>query len=206
MEGAVGTETGEPTGPEARHERAGRRKGGGTVISPLELPDVQQRKLAAVMNAACRVFPRRYRADGCIAAARVLVDVLDRLHVHCRPLAVVVDVFNPAMVARAAAEGGRLPADTEEYHRWISDCGAWWLTLGGGGEPAGAGEVAGARWRSGLGIRVDRLDASAGQPTSEGYLTGPGGDPGVPRVPGRFGEPGREDGRLGAALCRPAGR
>ena len=67
----------------------------------MELPEVQERKLHAVMNAACHFFPRRYRPDGCIAAARVLVDVLERLHVRCRPLSVVVDVFNPQMVARA---------------------------------------------------------------------------------------------------------
>jgi hypothetical protein len=99
------------------------------------MPPAQERKLAAVMNAACRVFARRYRPDSCIAAARVLVDVFDRLHAKVRPLAVVVDVFNPAMVTRAEAEGGRLPADTEEYRRWIEESGCWWLTLGGGTDP-----------------------------------------------------------------------
>ncbi len=105
-------------------------------MSPLELPPAQERKLAAVMNAACKVFPPRYRPDSCIAAARVLVDVLDRLHVRARPLAVVADIFNAALLTRAQAEGGRLPSDTAEYCRWVEEDGAWWLTLGpGGAEP-----------------------------------------------------------------------
>jgi hypothetical protein len=105
------------------------------VTSPLELSPPQERTLAAVMDASCKVFPPRYRPDSCIAAARVLVDVFDRLHVKARSLAVAVDVFNPAMVARAKAEGDRLPADTEEYQRWVEGSGCWWLTLGGGGDP-----------------------------------------------------------------------
>jgi hypothetical protein len=102
---------------------------------PLDLPLGQQRLLTAVMDAACKVFPPRYRPDACIAAARVLVDVFDRLHVKCRPLAIAVDVFNPAMVTRAGAEGGRLPQRTEEYQQWVEESGCWWLTLGLG-EPA----------------------------------------------------------------------
>jgi hypothetical protein len=118
------------------------------MTSRLELPRVQERTLTAVMDAACTVFPRHYRPDGCIAAARLLVDVFGRLHVPCRPLAVVVDVFNPAMVARSAAEGGRLPRDTEEYRRWIDESGCWWLTLGGGDPEPGTwpGHVAVAAW------------------------------------------------------------
>src|SRR5262249_8428850 len=100
------------------------------MTSPFELAPQQEHKLAAVMNAACAVFPQQYSPDGCIAAARILVDVFDRLHVRCRPLAVVVDVFNPNMVQRCAAEGGRLPETTEEYQRWIEESSCWWLTLG----------------------------------------------------------------------------
>ncbi len=147
-------------------------KGGGKVNSPLELPDVQQRKLAAVMNAACRVFPRRYRPDGCIAAARVLVDVFDRLHVRCRPLAVTVDVFNPAMVARATAEGGRLPADTEEYQRWIVESGCWWLTLGGASDPEPGkwpGHVGVVVWES---VLIDLTLQQASRP-ARGILLAP---------------------------------
>src|SRR5262249_29776146 len=118
------------------------------MTSPTQLPESQERKLAAVMRAACRVFLPRYRPDSCIAAARVLVDVFDRLHVRCRPLSVVVDVFHPAMVARAALEGGRLPETTEEYQRWVAESGCWWLTLGMGEPRPGrwAGHVAVVAW------------------------------------------------------------
>jgi hypothetical protein len=82
------------------------------------------------MNAACDEMPRRYRPDCCIAAARVLIDVLAELHVKARPLSVSIDVFNRPFIERAEAEGGGLPETTEEYQRWVAECGAWWLTLG----------------------------------------------------------------------------
>jgi hypothetical protein len=126
---------------------------------------MQEGKLAAVMNAACKVFPPRYRPDSCIAAARVLVDVFDRLHDKVRPLSVSVDVLNAAMVARAEAEGGRLPVDTEEYQRWIEESGCWWLTLGGGGDPKPgkwSGHVGVVAWEKVL-IDLTLLQASRPQ-------------------------------------------
>jgi len=36
-----------------------------TQVNELDLSSWQERKLEAVMNAACQVFPRRYRPDGC---------------------------------------------------------------------------------------------------------------------------------------------
>jgi hypothetical protein len=134
------------------------------LTSPLELPPTQERKLAAVMNAACEVFLPRYRPDSCIAAARVLIDVFDRLHAKVRPLSVVVDVINAAMVARAEAEGGRLPADTEEYQRWIEESGCWWLTLGCGGDPKPgrwSGHVAVVAWEK---VLIDLSLAQASRP------------------------------------------
>jgi hypothetical protein len=101
-----------------------------TTTGVLGRPPCQEAKLNAVRDAACAVFPRHYRPDSCIAAARVLVDAFDRLHVRVRPLSVTVDVFNPAMVARASAEGGRVPETDEEYQRWVEESGCWWLTLG----------------------------------------------------------------------------
>jgi hypothetical protein len=65
----------------------------------------------------------------------VLVDVFHHLHARVRPLSVTVEVFNAAMVARAASEGGRLPQTTEEYQRWVEESGCWWLTCGANGEP-----------------------------------------------------------------------
>jgi hypothetical protein len=121
------------------------------VTSPLNLHPAQEQKLAAVMNAACKVFPPLYRPDSCIAAARVLTDVFERLHVKARPLSVVADIFNAALLARAEAEGGRLPADTAEYRRWVEESGCWWLTLGSGGDPEpgkGPGHVAVVAWES----------------------------------------------------------
>src|SRR5262249_19675878 len=50
--------------------------------------------------------------------------------------------------ARAEAEGGRLPTDTEEYRRWVEESGCWWLTLGGGGDPEPG------RWPGHVGVVV----------------------------------------------------
>lgn len=110
-------------------------KGVYEVADFLGVSPAQEQKLNAVMDAACTVFPPRYRPDSCIAATRVLIDVFDRLHVKVRPLSVTVDIFNAALVARAEAEGGRLPVDDEEYQRWIAETGCWWLTMGSGGDP-----------------------------------------------------------------------
>jgi hypothetical protein len=135
-----------------------------TPSQPPELTPWQERKLEAVMNAACTVFTPRYRPDSCVAAARVLVDVFDRLHARARPPSVVVDVFSPSMVARAEAEGGRLPADTEEYQRWIEESGCWWLTLGGGGDPEPGkwpGHVGVVAWES---VLIDLTLPQAARP------------------------------------------
>jgi hypothetical protein len=134
------------------------------LTSSLGLSAAQERKLAAVMNAACKVFLPRYRPDSCILAARVLVDVFDRLHAKVRPLSVVVDVFNPAMLTRAEAEGGRLPADTQEYQRWVEESGCWWLTMGGGGDSKPgrwSGHVAVVAWES---VLIDLTLAQASRP------------------------------------------
>jgi hypothetical protein len=134
------------------------------VTGPLELSAVQERKLAAVMNAICKVFPSHYRPDGCIAAARVLIEVFERLHAKVRPLSVTVDVFNPAMVARSEAEGGRLPTDVSEYQRWVQESGCWWLTLGGGGESKPgrwSGHVAVIAWEK---VLIDLTLTQANRP------------------------------------------
>jgi hypothetical protein len=132
---------------------------------PFALSDCQTRKLACVMDAACDELPRRYRPDCCIAAARVLIDVFAELHVRARPLAVSVDVFNPPFVQRAEANGGRLPATTEEYQSWTAECGAWWLTLGHpASEPQPGkwpGHVVVVAWES---ILIDLSLPQAGRP------------------------------------------
>ncbi len=134
------------------------------MTSSLGLSAAHERKLIAVMNAASKVFLPRFRPDCCILAARVLVDVFERLHAKARPLSVVVDVINAAMVTRAEVESGRLPVGNEEYQRWVEESGCWWLTLGGGGESKPgrwSGHVAVVAWES---VLIDLTLAQASRP------------------------------------------
>lgn len=100
-----------------------------TTGEDLGLSVYQNRKLAAVMDAACSILPKRYRPDSCIAATRILVDVLTELHVPVRPLAVTVHIFNQAFVERSDQEG-RLPSGPDELNCWLTECGAWSIGLG----------------------------------------------------------------------------
>jgi len=92
------------------------------------LAPCQEAKLKALMDSACAVFPRLYRPDGCIAAGRVLLRVLERLHVRARALPVVVEVANPVLV-ELIERHGRCYETAEEAQRW-ADAGAWQVSLG----------------------------------------------------------------------------
>ncbi len=96
------------------------------------LSAAQYAKVSAFMDAACVTLPLFYRPDCCIAATAIACDVLGGwLHMKLRPLAVQIEIANPAIVAQ-----GRWPADQEEYRRWQTEYGAWWVSLG---DPAAEG-------------------------------------------------------------------
>ncbi len=73
----------------------------------------QDHRLGTFMDAACAVLPRFYAPECCLAATRITVDVLERLHMQVRPLVVNLMIHNPALVAKA-----RPPASAEEALRW----------------------------------------------------------------------------------------
>jgi hypothetical protein len=75
--------------------------------------EAASRIVSSFMDVACGILPRLYAPACCVAATRITVDVLSRLQVSMRPLAVQAVIYNPALVAK-----GGLPTSAEEALRW----------------------------------------------------------------------------------------
>lgn len=93
------------------------------------MPDWQQRKLDAVMEATLEVIPKFYRFNCCIAATRILLTVFEKLRSKARPLSVVAEVLNPAFLRLQAESGTAWPVLVDEVRQWV-DAGAWSVVLG----------------------------------------------------------------------------
>jgi hypothetical protein len=70
-----------------------------------------------------------YRPDCCIAAAAILIDVLDYFRLTAKPLSVIATVFNPQMTERIEREG--VPTREEAERDWFPR-GCWALAVGTG--------------------------------------------------------------------------
>src|SRR5438067_570640 len=84
-----------------------------SAVAQAGMTDEERRRLTAFMEAAATVLPRYYAPQCCLAATRLAVEVLPRLQLAARPLAVKVAVHNPPLVAK-----GRLPASSQEAQLW----------------------------------------------------------------------------------------
>ena len=87
--------------------------------------------IEAVVRPAIRDL---YGPHSCIGTVRAGLDVLRRLGVAARPVAVEVSIFNAAFVARAR-ELDRFPLDREEGERWFEEVGAHSIAITGMNEP-----------------------------------------------------------------------
>ena len=110
-------------------------------IDELGLSREQQRKAKAIMDVAPGVLARALSPDRCVAATRILLDVLHRLHVRASPLSVKVSIYNGAMCERVRALGRR-PQTFEEVLAW-REAGAWEVVVGESDGPPGPGRWAG---------------------------------------------------------------
>lgn len=99
----------------------------------LSLPNVDT-ALSAIETIVRPAIRDLYGPHSCIGTVRAGLEVLHRLGVPARPVAVEVSVFNAAFVARAR-ELGRLPRGWEESERWFAEVGAHSIGLTGQNQP-----------------------------------------------------------------------
>lgn len=92
------------------------------------------RAIAAFMDAALTIMPKRYRADCCIAFCRIGLDILrDKLRMPVGVLTVTACGINAAFLAK-----GRLPDSEEEGEAWKGEgCHSVILGLPDHVEPGG---------------------------------------------------------------------
>lgn len=85
-----------------------------------------------------------FNADSCIAATRVVIDVLKHFHIPAYGLAVNCSIFSPNFVAAVEA-GERPPEEREQLGEWLDKFKAHSVGLGmpGGGERGKWGTEAG---------------------------------------------------------------
>lgn len=70
-----------------------------------------------------------FKIDSCIASTRITIEVMRRLKVKARPLAVEATVYNEGFHDAVTAEGWPDTSDTEAFHAWCDKHNAWSLGI-----------------------------------------------------------------------------
>jgi len=104
----------------------------------MSLSEHQIKMLEIVARVAPNAIMRKYKDTCCIAAARVVTEVLKKLHFKdVRPFVVEANIFNEVYVRK-----GRTPQSDEEAQQWLTE-GAWQVVMGDRKEPSNPGQWAG---------------------------------------------------------------
>lgn len=92
----------------------------------MEISEHQVKMLEAIAQVAPNILLRRYKdLNCCIAATRIVIEVLKKLHFKdARPFVVEANIFNEAYVKK-----GRTPESDEEAQQWLGE-GCWHVVLG----------------------------------------------------------------------------
>lgn len=91
----------------------------------MELSKYHLDTLEAIVTVAPNILVRKYKEDCCIAATRILIEVLKKLHFrNIKPLVVEANVFNEVYCMK-----GRPPESEEEAKAWLEE-GAWQVVVG----------------------------------------------------------------------------
>ena len=91
----------------------------------MELSPYQLDMLEAVVTVSPKIILRKFKEDCCIAATRILIEVLKKFHFKdLKPLTVEANIFNEVYLKK-----GRLPQSDEEAQTWLTE-GAWQIVLG----------------------------------------------------------------------------
>jgi len=121
--------------------------------------------LAAIQTIVRPAVRDRYGLHSCISTVRAGLEVLRRLDVAARPVAVETFVFNAAFVTRAR-ELDRLPRDRAESDRWFEEVGAHSIGI------TGLAQANGRHWAGHLCILLENqllVDASLDQIARPAY-------------------------------------
>lgn len=92
----------------------------------MALSEQQIKMLEAVAKVTPNILMRKYKDENCcIAATRVIIEVLKKLHFkEIRPFTVEANVFNEVYVRK-----GRTPQSDEEAQAWLTE-GCWQVVVG----------------------------------------------------------------------------
>lgn len=92
----------------------------------MSLSERQVKMLEAVARVTPNVLLRKYKDENCcIAATRVIIEVLKKLHFKdIRPFTVEANIFNEVYVRH-----GRTPQNDEEAQAWLEE-GCWQVVVG----------------------------------------------------------------------------
>lgn len=92
----------------------------------MNLSEHQLKMLEAIAEVTPNILLRSYKdLNCCIAATRIIVEVLKRLHFrNIKPFVVEANIFNETYVKK-----GRTPDSHEEAEQWLGE-GAWHVILG----------------------------------------------------------------------------
>lgn len=91
----------------------------------MDLSDRQLEILKVVTQVSPKIILNKYREDCCIVTARIIIEVLKKLHFKdVKPFVVEANIFNETYVKK-----GRTPQSEEEAQTWLTE-GAWQVVLG----------------------------------------------------------------------------
>ncbi len=91
----------------------------------MDLSAYQLKVLEALTQIAPKAIARTYNYYCCVAATRIVIEVLKKFHFKdLKPLVVEANVFNETYVKK-----GRTPESDEEAQAWLAE-GAWHVVIG----------------------------------------------------------------------------
>lgn len=91
----------------------------------MSLSEHQVRILETIAKIAPNAILRKYKETCCIAGARIIIEVLKKLHFkNIKPFTVEANIFNEVYVKK-----GRTPQSDEEAQQWLTE-GCWQIVLG----------------------------------------------------------------------------
>lgn len=110
-------------------------------------------RLRAALPAQLR---RYFQPACCVAATRIVIDVLGYFGIPANPLPVRARVLNSAYIALMARAGGRGPKDNAEAERW-KEQGAWEVAIGYGYDERTPAADRAKRWDGHLVVHVPHI-------------------------------------------------
>lgn len=91
----------------------------------MDLSSYHIKMIEVIARVTPKILSKYYREDCCIVAARIIIEVLKKLHFKdVKPFVIEANIFNEIYVKK-----GRIPQNEEEAQEWLKE-GAWQIVLG----------------------------------------------------------------------------